>query len=102
MEQISFLLAALLISSSAAAASLKIGLLQIEDSAPFYVAEQEGFFKDENVRVEPVPLPSALTAGAISDPIGALPLYERLLNQHIFLFSGYFKPLLEIHHQAEI
>ena len=82
MKQIFFFLAALLISSSAAAASLKIGLLQIEDSVPFYVAEQEGFFKDENVRVELVPFlsalerDSALTAGAIdgaiSDPIGAL------------------------------
>ena len=93
MEQISFLLAALLISSSAAAAILKIGLLQIEDSAPFYVAEQEGFFKDENVRVEPVPLPSALTAGAISDPIGALPLYERSLNQRNFSIFRLFQAI---------
>ena len=79
MEQISFLLAALLISSSAA--------------APFYVAEQEGFFKDENVRVEPVPLPSALTAGVISDPMGALPLYERSLNQRNFSIFRLFQAI---------
>ena len=82
MKRIFVLFVTLLIYSSAAAESLKIGLLQIEDSVPFYVAEQGDFFKQENVEVELVPFlsalerDSALTAGAIdgaiSDPIGAL------------------------------
>ena len=81
MKQILFI-AILFICSSAAAENLKIGLLQIEDSVPFYVAEQEGFFEEEGVRVELVPFLSALERdsaliagaidGAISDPIGAL------------------------------
>lgn len=82
MKQLAVLLAGLLICSGAAADSLKIGLLQIEDSVPFYVAEKEGFFDREQVSVELIPFlsalerDSALTAGAIdgaiSDPIGAL------------------------------
>ncbi|MBT8345449.1 MAG: ABC transporter substrate-binding protein [Desulfofustis sp.] len=82
MKQLFVIVAVIVIYSSAAAESLKIGLLQIEDSVPFYVAAQEGFFEEENVRVELVPFlsalerDSALTAGAIdgaiSDPIGAL------------------------------
>ena len=82
MKHIAVVLFALLIYSSAAAEKLKIGLLQIEDSVPFYVAEKDGFFKQENVEVELIPFlsalerDSALTAGAIdgaiSDPIGAL------------------------------
>lgn len=65
---------------------LKIGLLLIEDSVPFHVAEQEGFFRKHDVEVELVPFlsalerDSALTAGAIdgaiSDPVGAL-LFDR-------------------------
>jgi NitT/TauT family transport system substrate-binding protein len=82
MKQLLVILFVICTYSSATAASLKIGLLQIEDSVPFYVAEQEGLFEQENVRVELVPFlsalerDSALTAGAIdgaiSDPIGAL------------------------------
>jgi NitT/TauT family transport system substrate-binding protein len=82
MKQILVLIAVLFSCSSAAAENLKIGLLQIEDSVPFYVAEQEGFFEEEDLDVELVPFlsalerDSALTAGAIdgaiSDPIGAL------------------------------
>lgn len=82
MKHIVVLFIALFINANAAAESLKIGLLQIEDSVPFYVAEKEGFFNQENVRVELVPFLSALERdsalaagaidGAISDPIGAL------------------------------
>jgi len=82
MKHIAVLFIALFINANAAAESLKIGLLQIEDSVPFYVAEKEGFFNQENVRVELVPFLSALERdsalaagaidGAISDPIGAL------------------------------
>ena len=65
---------------------LKIGLLLIEDSVPFYVAEQENLFQKYDVEVELIPFlsalerDSALTAGAIdgaiSDPVGAL-LFDR-------------------------
>lgn len=82
MKYIGVVLSVLLLTCSAAAESLKIGLLQIEDSVPFYVAEQLGYFDEEHIQVELVPFlsalerDSALTAGAIdgaiSDPIGAL------------------------------
>ncbi|MGI9535554.1 MAG: MetQ/NlpA family ABC transporter substrate-binding protein [Desulfocapsaceae bacterium] len=82
MKYMVVLFITLFVYSSAAAEKLKIGLLQIEDSVPFYVAEKGGYFKQENVEVELVPFlsalerDSALTAGAIdgaiSDPIGAL------------------------------
>ena len=72
--------------SSSAGEPLKIGLLLIEDSVPFYVAEQENFYKKHKVEVELVPFlsalerDSALTAGAIdgaiSDPVGAI-LFDR-------------------------
>ncbi|MDP3062992.1 MAG: MetQ/NlpA family ABC transporter substrate-binding protein [Chloroflexota bacterium] len=39
---------------------LKIGLLPIIDSLPFYVAEQEGYFKDEDLDVELTTFSSAL------------------------------------------
>ena len=39
---------------------LKIGLLPILDVLPLYVADQEGFFRDEGVQVELVPFASAL------------------------------------------
>lgn len=65
-----------------AADSLKIGLLLIEDSVPFYVAEQETYYQQENLQVELIPFLSALERdsaliagaidGAISDPVGAL------------------------------
>ncbi len=65
-----------------AAPVLKIGVLQIEDVAPLYVAEQEGHFSNEGIAVELVPFLSALERdsalaagaidGAINDPIGAL------------------------------
>jgi len=65
-----------------AVAPLQIGLLQIEDSVPFYVAEREGFYADENIEVKLVPFLSALERdsalaagaidGAIDDPVGAL------------------------------
>lgn len=82
MKRFVLILLSLLVSTPATAASLKIGLLQIEDSVPFYVAEEEGFFRQEQIDVELVPFlsalerDSALTAGAIdgavSDPIGAI------------------------------
>ncbi len=61
---------------------LKIGLLPIEDSVPFYVAEQEKMYTGENLLVELIPFQSALERdsalaagaidGAIDDPIGAI------------------------------
>jgi NitT/TauT family transport system substrate-binding protein len=82
MKYLSILFLSLLISTGAAAQGLKIGLLQIEDSVPFYVAEEAGYFRQEHVEVELVPFLSALERdsaliagaidGAISDPIGAL------------------------------
>jgi NitT/TauT family transport system substrate-binding protein len=63
-------------------ASLKIGLLPIEDSVPFYVAEEEKMYAGENLQVELIPFQSALERdsalaadaidGAIDDPIGAI------------------------------
>ncbi|MBR0448058.1 MAG: ABC transporter substrate-binding protein, partial [Peptococcaceae bacterium] len=38
--------------NSADAEPLKVGLLRIDDSFPFYVAEQEGLFDKHNVAVE--------------------------------------------------
>ncbi len=38
---------------------VKIGLLSIDDSFPFYVAEQEGLFEAQGVKVELVPFSSA-------------------------------------------
>jgi len=65
-----------------AAEPLKIGLLLIEDSVPFYVAEQDAYYQRENLQVELIPFLSALERdsaliagaidGAISDPVGAL------------------------------
>ncbi len=82
MKYITAVLFSLLLCTNASAQSLKIGLLQIEDSVPFYVAENEGYFQDEQVDVELIPFLSALERdsaliagaidGAISDPIGAL------------------------------
>lgn len=39
---------------------LKIGVLPTEDTIPFLVAEQKGFFAEENVKVELVPFQSAM------------------------------------------
>lgn len=65
-----------------AAESLKIGLLQIEDSVPFYVAEQDKLYSQENLKVELIPFLSAIERdsalaagaidGAIDDPVGAI------------------------------
>ncbi len=65
---------------------LRVGVLLIEDSVPFYLADNEGFYTDEELEVELVPFlsalerDSALTAGAIdgaiTDPVGAL-LFDR-------------------------
>ncbi len=40
--------------------ALKVGVLPIVDALPMYVAEQEGYFKEQNVQVELVLFPSAL------------------------------------------
>ena len=68
--------------SAMAAEELKIGLLLIEDSVPFWVAEQEDFYQANGVEVELIPFLSALERdsalaagaidGAISDPVGAI------------------------------
>ncbi len=65
-----------------ASGSLKIGLLPIEDSLPFYIAEEEKLYAGENLEVELIPFQSAIERdsalaagaidGAIDDPIGAL------------------------------
>jgi NitT/TauT family transport system substrate-binding protein len=67
---------------SLASGQLKIGLLPIEDSVPFYVAEEEKLYDKENLQVELIPFQSALERdsalaagaidGAIDDPIGAI------------------------------
>jgi NitT/TauT family transport system substrate-binding protein len=82
MKYIAVVVLTLLVCSGATAQGLKIGLLQIEDSVPFYVAEQQNYFEQEQVEVELIPFLSALERdsaliagaidGAISDPIGAL------------------------------
>ncbi|PID43263.1 MAG: hypothetical protein CR981_02085 [Proteobacteria bacterium] len=83
MYRIIILLLVLLLSVPFAAASpLTIGVLLIEDSVPFYVAEQEGFFRENGVEVELIPFLSALERdsalaagaidGALSDPVGAI------------------------------
>ena len=83
MKKPLFILLLIVIAAPVCAAqSLKLGVLLIEDSVPFYLAEKERFFVDENLEVELVPFlsalerDSALTAraidGAITDPVGAL------------------------------
>ena len=67
---------------SLAIGSLKIGLLPIEDTVPFYIAEQEEMYVRENLQIELIPFQSALERdsalaagaidGAIDDPIGAI------------------------------
>jgi len=67
---------------AAAVQPLKIGLLLIEDSVPFWVAEEENFYQARGVDVELVTFLSALERdsalaagaidGAISDPVGAI------------------------------
>jgi len=61
--------------------SLKVGVLPILDSLPMYVAEQEGYFKEQGLQVELVLFPSALERdsafvagqidGELNDPISA-------------------------------
>lgn len=61
---------------------LKIGVLQIEDVVPLYVAQQQGYYRREGVEVSLIPFLSALERdsalaagaidGAINDPIGAI------------------------------
>ncbi|MDR0424236.1 MAG: ABC transporter substrate-binding protein [Clostridiales Family XIII bacterium] len=46
------------------AAPLKIGLLRIDDSIPFYVAEKEGLFEAEGVAVQLVPFNSSADQSA--------------------------------------
>lgn len=42
------------------AAPIKVGLLPVEDSLPFFVAEQNGYFKEVGIQVEPIIFNSAL------------------------------------------
>ncbi len=83
MKKILFCLVLLALATpSFAAAPLKIGLLQIEDSVAFYVAEQQKMYEREGVEVELIPFLSALERdsalaagaidGAIDDPVGAI------------------------------
>ncbi len=61
---------------------LRIGLLLIEDSVHFYIAESEDFYANEKLKVSLVPFLSALERdsalaagaidGAITDPVGAM------------------------------
>ena len=65
-----------------AAEPLRLGMLQIEDSVPFYVAEQERLYVREGLKVELIPFLSAIERdsalaaaaidGAIDDPVGAI------------------------------
>lgn len=65
---------------------LKIGTLLIEDSVPFYVAEQEKYYGKHDLDVELIPFLSALERdsalaagaidGAITDPVGSI-LFDR-------------------------
>ncbi|WP_321369098.1 MetQ/NlpA family ABC transporter substrate-binding protein [uncultured Desulfuromusa sp.] len=83
MKILLLLIVALLLSLPVAAAEqLKIGLLLIEDSIPFWVAKQENYYQQQGVNVELIPFLSALERdsalavgaidGAISDPVGAI------------------------------
>ena len=45
--------------------NLKMGLLPILDTIPFYVAEQKGFFEEEGINVELVPVKSAQERDAL-------------------------------------
>jgi len=59
--------------------SLKVGVLPILDSLPMYVAEQEGYFKEQQLQVELLLFPSALERdsafvagqidGELNDPV---------------------------------
>ncbi|MDO8532034.1 MAG: MetQ/NlpA family ABC transporter substrate-binding protein, partial [Dehalococcoidia bacterium] len=51
-------------ATAPAPAKLKVGLLPIIDSLPFYVADQEGYFKEQGVDVELVTFSSALERDA--------------------------------------
>lgn len=59
-------------------AHVKVGMMPITDNSPFWVAEQQGYFKDEGIQVELVPFPSAIerdsafAAGQIDAGIGDL------------------------------
>jgi len=44
---------------------LKMGLLPILDTVPFYVAEEKGYFKEEGIEVELVPVKSAQERDAL-------------------------------------
>jgi NitT/TauT family transport system substrate-binding protein len=44
---------------------LKMGLLPIQDTLPFYVAEQQGYFEDEGISVELVPVKGAQERDAL-------------------------------------
>lgn len=83
MKKLLLLAVFLLTTTSAhAGASLKIGLLPIEDAVPFHIAAAEKIYDKMNLQVELIPFQSALerdsalTAGAIDgaidDPIGAI------------------------------
>ncbi len=83
MKKLLLLFIVTLVSFPAQASdSLKLGLLLIEDSVPFYVAEQEKYYARENLQVELIPFLSALERdsalvagaidGAISDPVGSI------------------------------
>ena len=60
------------------AAPIKVGMMPITDNSPFWVAEQQGYFKDEGIQVELVSFPSAIerdsafAAGQIDAGIGDL------------------------------
>jgi len=47
------------------AATLRVGLLPIMDALPFFVAQQQGYFEDEGISVEMVPVKSAQESNAL-------------------------------------
>jgi NitT/TauT family transport system substrate-binding protein len=52
-------------SQSAEDTNLKVGLLPILDALPFFVAQEKGYFEDEGLKVEMVPVKSAQESNAL-------------------------------------
>lgn len=66
ISMLAFLLAACsMVSQSEEAATLKVGMLPIMDALPFFVAQQQGYFEDEGINVEMVPVKSAQESNAL-------------------------------------
>jgi NitT/TauT family transport system substrate-binding protein len=81
---------------------LKIGVLPVEDTLPFYVAQEKGYFTDENVKVELVPFQSAVerdsafqagqTDGQITDLVAAALLRNAGVEHQVVMTTLGIKP----------